>query len=157
MSSLVSRRQVLAGAGAGAVGAAVGSAATAGTALAAEPSVRGTWLVKPRTPPGSPTFEALAAFAAGGVFVTTGSDEAGTGLGEWTQPGAEEFAFTYLNFHFDQSRKFANTVKVRAAGTFHDARLSGHATLSTLDAKGHRLSPDAKFKFSGKRVPVQAP
>jgi hypothetical protein len=40
------------------------------------------------------------------VFVTTGSDEAGTGLGELRQNVAAGFAFTYLNFHFAGPRSW---------------------------------------------------
>jgi hypothetical protein len=91
------------------------------------------------------------------VFVTTGSDEAGTGLGEWGSSGANGFAFTYLNFHFDTAGKPANTVKVRAAGTFHGSHLSGRATLSTFSPSGKRLRADTRFTFSGTRVGVNAP
>jgi hypothetical protein len=147
----VTRRGALAGAG-----AVAGLAATAGVAEAATPSVRGTWLLTPKTSGGPAGFKALAAFAAGGVFVTTGSDEPGTGLGEWSG-GAKGFAFTYLNFHFDSSGKFNNEVKVRAKGTFKGATLSGHATLGTFDANGAQLGSDRTFSFTGKRVKVQAP
>jgi hypothetical protein len=154
MENVVTRRGVLGGAGV--AGASVGLAATAGVAEAATPSVRGTWLITPKTAGGPAGFKALAAFAAGGVFVTTGSDEPGTGLGEWSG-GAKAFAFTYLNFHFDSSGKFNNTVKVRAKGTFKGSSLSGHATLSTTDANGAKLVSDRSFSFTGKRVKVQAP
>ena len=86
----------------------------------------------------------------------TGSDEPGTGLGEWSG-GTKGFAFTYLNFHFDSAGKFDNTVKVRAKGTFKGSSLSGHATLSTFDANGAQLGSDRSFSFTGKRVKVQAP
>ena len=155
MESVVSRRRVLTGLGA--AGAAAGFAALTGDAEAAQPTVLGTWLIKPTTGGGPAGFQALAAFAAGGVFVTTGSDEVGTGLGEWGTSGANGFAFTYLNFHFDTAGKPASTVKVRAAGTFHGSRLSGGATLSTFSPSGKRIRPDAHFTFSGTRVRVQAP
>jgi hypothetical protein len=154
MESVVTRRGVLAGAGA--AGAVAGLAATAGVAEAATPTVRGTWLITPKTSGGPGGFKALAAFAAGGVFVTTGSDEPGTGLGEWSG-GAKSFAFTYLNFHFDSSGSFNNTVKVRAKGTFKGSTLSGHATLSTFDPNGAQVGSDRSFSFTGKRVKVQAP
>ena len=143
-------------AGVGVAGAAAGLAATAGVAEAAQPSVRGTWLITPTTPGGPAGFKALAAFAAGGVFVTTGSDEPGTGLGEWSG-GTKSFAFTYLNFHFDSAQKPSNTVKVRAKGTFTGSKLSGHATLSTFDPSGAQVGSDRSFSFTGKRVKVQAP
>jgi hypothetical protein len=89
--------------------------------------------------------------------VTTGSDEGGTGLGEWLAEGTNGFAFTYLNFHFGTDGKPSNTVKVRAKGTFGTSRLSGTATLTLLDPQGHRLAPDRHFSFTGKRVAVEAP
>src|SRR5947209_4010593 len=99
METAVSRRRVLAGiGGSGVVG---GLAAAVGSAEAAGGTVRGTWLIMPVSAGGRAGFRALAAFAAGGVFVTTGSDEAGTGLGEWSSTGVDGFGFTYLNFHFD--------------------------------------------------------
>ena len=155
MENAVSRRAALAGFGA--AGAAAGFAALTSDAEAAEPTVRGTWLIKPASSGGPAGFQALAAFAAGGVFVTTGSDEAGTGLGQWSSRGKRGFGFTYLNFHFDTEGKPANTVKVRAAGTFKGSKLTGHATLGVFDPNGARLAEDAKFQFTGKRVAVEAP
>jgi hypothetical protein len=153
MSSLLNRREVLAGLGV----AAVGSAAAPGVAAADPASVRGSWIIQPVTPQGSAGFHAVAAFAAGGVFITTGSDEPGTGIGEWDQSGANGFGFTYLNFHFDPAGKLANTVNVRALGTFSGSQLSGNATETTLAPNGNKLSPDRQFTFTGKRVVVQAP
>jgi hypothetical protein len=155
VENAMSRRGVLAGLGV--AGAAAGLGAISGEAEAAAASVRGTWLIKPTTAGGPAGFQALAAFAAGGVFVTTGSDEAGTGLGEWSARGAHGFGFTYLNFHFDTEGKPASTVKVRAAGTFSGSKLTGHATLGIFDPHGARLAQDAKFQFTGKRVAVEAP
>jgi hypothetical protein len=91
------------------------------------------------------------------VFVTTGSDEAGTGIGEWGSRGTAGFAFTYLNFHFGSDGRLTNTVKVSATGTFSGSKLSGRATLSTLGPNGGRLSPDTRFAFTGKRLAIQAP
>jgi len=150
---MLNRREVLAGLGV----ATVGSAVTAGAAQAAAPTVRGAWLIQPKTSGAPAPFRALAAFAAGGVFITTGQDEPGTGIGEWTASGANGFAFTYLNFHFDSAGKLANTVKVRAAGTFKRTTLSGRATLTTLGPSGNPLGPDRRFKFTGKRVAVERP
>jgi hypothetical protein len=151
----MSRRRVIAGLGV--AGAAAGLGVTPSEAEAAAASVRGTWLIKPTTGGGPAGFQALAAFAAGGVFVTTGSDEAGTGLGEWSARGAHGFGFTYVNFHFDTAGEHSNTVKVRARGSFHDSHLSGHATLRTFDASGKQVGAARKFKFNGRRVRVEAP
>ncbi len=61
MESVVSRRSVLTGLGT--AGAAAGFAAVAGGAQAAQPTVRGTRLIKPTTGAGPARFEVLAAFA----------------------------------------------------------------------------------------------
>ena len=156
MTHIVNRRQALSGLGIGVLGTGVAVAAPA-LAEAATASVRGTWTIAPKTSRGPAPFQALAAFAAGGVFITTGSDEAGTGLGEWSQSGASGFAFTYLNFHFDPSGKPANTVKVRAAGTFGGSQLAGKATLSMFDPSGRRIAADTRFEFTGRRLAIQAP
>jgi hypothetical protein len=103
------------------------------------------------------TFQAISWFAAGGAFITTGSDEAGTGLGEWTASGTKGLAFTYLNFHFGQDGKLSNRVKVRAKRTFKSSALTGRATLTVSDSSGKPISPAAYFTFKGKRIAVEAP
>src|SRR2546423_14072553 len=82
MESVATRRGVLSGFGV--AGAAAGLAAMPAVAEAAQPSVRGTWLIKPTAGGGPAGFQALAAFAAGGGFGTTGSEEPGTGLRGWS-------------------------------------------------------------------------
>lgn len=156
MTHTINRRQALSGLGVGTLGVTVAAAAPQ-AADAAAPSVRGTWTIAPKTARGPAPFQAMAAFAAGGVFITTGSDEAGTGVGEWSQSGANGFAFTYVNFHFNPAGKPANTVKVRAAGTFGGSQLSGKATLGLFDPAGKRLAADAHFEFTGRRLAIQAP
>jgi hypothetical protein len=158
MEAELSRRQALALA----TGALVGSGAFLGSvtesADAATPTVRGSWLIEPSTRGGKPLgFQAVAAFGAGGIFVTTGSDEDGTGLGQWSSEGAAGFAFTYINFHFGRNGKLNNTVKVRAKGTFHGSTLKGEATLTRVDPAGKALAPPSHSKFTGKRIAVEAP
>ena len=157
MGTTVDRRQALRAAAAGTAGAAAALGLTAEAADAAAPRVRGSWLVTPKGPPGVPAFQALAAFAAGGVFVTTGSDEPGTGIGEWKTRGKDGFAFTYMNFHFDAAGKLASTVTVSAAGTFHGSTLRGRATLRRVDPQGNPTGAAQESNFTGKRVVVQAP
>ena len=155
MSGRMTRRQAVVGLGVTTGGGLL--AASAADAAAAAATVRGTWLITPGSSGGPAGFQALAAFAAGGVFVTTGSDQAGTGLGEWLSKGTNGFAFTYINFHFGTDGKPSNTVKVRATGTFKGSTLSGNAVLSLLDPQGNPLAPDQQFSFTGTRVAVQAP
>ena len=140
-------------AGAGAVGAIL-----AAPAEAAAPTVRGSWLITPTTTGGQPLgFQAVAAFGAGGIFVTTGSDEDGTGIGQWSSKGSDDFAFTYLNFHFGRNGKLTNTVKVRASGTFQGSTLKGRATLTRVGPNGKSLGPAQRSSFTGKRIDVEAP
>ncbi len=160
MRGKLTRRQALAragGAGVAAVGLETALAGLSAPAHAATATVRGAWIIEPKTASGPAGFRAVAAFAAGGVFITIGSDEPGTGIGEWKSPTADGFAFTYLNFHFDAEQKLNNTVKVRAAGTFSGDTLEGHATLEAHDAHGHPLFAPRHFSFTGKRLAVQAP
>jgi len=96
----------------------------------------------------------LIAFAAGGVFITTGSDEPGTGIGSWRSTGHRKFAFAYTNFHFDSSGHPASTVEVQASGTFHGKRLSGKATLRRSDPSGNPIGSPQTSSFTGRRLPA---
>jgi hypothetical protein len=124
METGMSRRQALARAAGAAVGSGAILGAVAESADAATPTVRGSWLIKPTTTAGkSLGFEAIAAFGAGGIFVTTGSDEDGTGIGQWSSEGADDFAFTYLNFHFGRNGKTSyRNASIDAVGTIPSTR-----------------------------------
>ncbi|MDP9343809.1 MAG: hypothetical protein M3Q23_17305 [Actinomycetota bacterium] len=157
MGREITRRQALARVGAAALGVEAVLAAGAAPASASDLTVRGAWLITPKTQSSPAGFQAVAAFAAGGVFITIGSDESGTGIGEWTSPAPGGFAFTYLNFHFASDGSLNNTVKVRAKGTFKAKTLSGHATLTAVDPNGDPLFAPRHFTFTGKRIAVEAP
>jgi len=155
METEISRRRALTLLGGVALGAGAG---LADDAAAATPTVRGSWLIKPSTPAGrSLGFQAIAAFGAGGIFVTTGSDQDGTGIGQWSSKGSNDFAFTYLNFHFGRNGKLSNTVKVRASGTFSGSKLKGKATLTAVGPTGKPLGPASRSEFTGERIEVEAP
>ena len=136
-------------------GAALGVAAAGaaeGSAAAATESVQGSWRITPELPAGVPSFVALAAFGAGGVFVTTGSDEPGTGIGQWKKTGSRKFSFAYTNFHFDSSGALSNTVAVKAKGTFSGSRMSGSAELRRVDAAGNPIGSPQTTPFTGRRI-----
>jgi hypothetical protein len=138
-------------------GAAVGVAAVgagAGPAAAATESVQGSWRITPELPPGVPPFVALAAFGAGGVFVTTGSDEPGTGIGQWKKTATRKFSFSYTNFHFDSAGALSNTVNVKAKGSFSGSRMSGSAELRRVDAAGNPIGSPRTTPFTGRRIPA---
>jgi hypothetical protein len=144
----MSRREAVAGAAVGAAGLGL----TAAPALAAEETVNGSWKITPQLPPGVPPFVALAAFATGGVFITTGSDEPGTGIGQWASTGARKFSFAYTNFHFDSSGQLSSTVEVEANGSFKGKKLTGGAELRRFDAKGNPIGTPLESKFTGRRI-----
>jgi hypothetical protein len=146
----ISRREAVTTAAVGAVG--FGALAGADSASAATESVRGSWRITPKLPPGAPPFVALAAFGAGGIFITTGSDEPGTGIGQWKSTSTRGFSFAYTNFHFDSSGHLNNTVDVKAKGTFHGSKMTGTAELHRVDASGNPVGSPLTTKFTGKRM-----
>jgi hypothetical protein len=148
----ISRREAVTGAAAGAAVIGVGAAGTA--SAGASESVRGSWRITPELPEGVPAFVALAAFGAGGIFVTTGSDEPGTGIGQWASRGRRGFTFAYTNFHFDNSGRLNNTVHVTATGTFTRRRMTGTAELRRVDADGNPIGSPQTTPFTGRRMPA---
>jgi hypothetical protein len=129
------------------------SAAPASSAEA--PSVRGSWVITPDVP--DHQFQALAAFAAGGVFITTGSDEPGTGIGQWVADGTDGFVFSYRNFHFGADGTLSHATSVDAQGTFQGDTLTGTATESVADATGAAMGPATTVSFTGQRMIATAP
>jgi hypothetical protein len=146
----MSRREAVAGAAAGAV--TVSAAVGVGSAAAATGTVQGSWRITPKLPSGAPPFVALAAFGAGGVLVTTGSDEPGTGIGQWKSSGTRGFTFAYTNFHFDSSGALNNIVNVKARGTFHGRKMTGTAELRRVDAAGNPIGSPLSTPFTGRRM-----
>jgi hypothetical protein len=120
--------------------------------LAASEAINGSWKITPELPPGVPPFVALAAFATGGVFITTGSDEPGTGIGQWASTGDRGFSFAYTNFHFDSSGQLSSTVEVEAKGTFKGKNLRGKAELRRFDATGNPVGGTLESSFTGRRI-----
>ena len=117
------------------------------------PSVRGSWVITPQVP-GQP-FQALAAFGAGGVFVTTGSDQDGTGIGQWAALGADGFTFSYLNYHFGADGKLTTVTIVKAKGTFKNDSMTGTASQSVAGPTGSVLQPAQSVSFTGKRMTAE--
>ena len=150
MSKAVSRRRAVAGAAVGAV--AFGTAARSVSATAEPPSVRGSWRITPELPADVPAFVALSAFGADGIFVTTGSDEPGTGIGQWTATEPDGFEFAYTNFHFDGGGALSSTVTVAATGTFSGSTMQGTAELRRVDAAGAPIGSPMTTPFSGERM-----
>jgi hypothetical protein len=119
--------------------------------------VQGSWRITPDLPEGAPTFVALAAFGAGGILVTTGSDEPGTGIGQWKSTSKRGFTFAYTNFHFDPAGALSHTVDVTASGTFKGRTMKGAAKLTRTSVEtpgvGSAISEDV-VNFTGRRMPA---
>ncbi|MEA2469066.1 MAG: hypothetical protein QOE38_64 [Thermoleophilaceae bacterium] len=103
-------------------------------------------------PTGRPAIRRTCRFRRRRIFITTGSDEPGTGIGQWKSTSARGFAFAYTNFHFDGSGKLNNTVNVKAKGTFGGNTMTGTATLHRVDASGNPMGSPLTTKFTGKRI-----
>lgn len=119
------------------------------------PSVRGSWLISPQTP--GPPFQALAAFGTGGIFITTGSDQAGTGIGQWVAQGSDGFVFSYKNFHFGPDGKLTSVTTVKAKGTFKGNTLTGTASQTAAGPNGEVITAPQTAPFTGTRVAAEAP
>ena len=152
MGRAVSRREAVAGVAVGAAALGAGPLSASAAAAKAEESVQGSWRITPELPPGAPSFVALAAFGAGGIFITTGSDEPGTGIGQWKSRGKGGFSFAYTNFHVDSSGALSSVVDVTATGTFKGKNLKGTAELRRVDPSGAAIGSPQSSPFTGKRI-----
>jgi len=133
-----------------------GSTAAGSAPPSEAPSVRGSWVITPDVP--GQSFQALAAFGAGGVFITTGSDEPGTGIGQWVAQGSDGFGFSYTNFHFGNDGTLSHTTTVNAVGTFQGDTMTGTATEYVTDAHpGAGAGVARRSTFTGQRMTVTAP
>ena len=146
----ISRREAVTGAAAGA--AVIGVGATGPASAGTSESVRGSWRITPELPDGVPPFVALAAFGAGGIFVTTGSDDPGTGIGQWESSGRRRFEFAYTKFHHDSSGQLDFTVHVQATGRFSGRRMTGTAELRRVDPDDNPIGSPQTTPFSGRRM-----
>jgi hypothetical protein len=106
MPESISRRQLLVGAGAGAVGAAAALGAAPLSALASEdePSrnVEGSWHVTVQvTTPSPASFDVLYAFAAGGVFTRVDGRSNSPSVGTWKRAENGGIVFSAISFNFN--------------------------------------------------------
>ena len=129
------------------------AAAATGTGGGLDPVV-GTWVMRvtQRGVGGfPPSFDSLASFAPGGVFI--GSSPITTGTGTWTKTGDRRYGFTAVGYG---SLPVGASIKLRAAVRLDDrARvLSGPFAFDVFDAGGNHLFTKTG-EMSGRRMPVE--
>ncbi len=106
MRASINRRQLLIGAGAGAVGAAAALGATPLSALASEDEqggdVSGSWHVDVQvTSPSPASFDVLYAFARGGVFTRVDGRTNAPSAGTWKRADGGGIVFSAISFNFN--------------------------------------------------------
>ena len=106
MKARINRRQLLVGAGAGAVGAAAALGAAPLTALAAEDDgggdLLGSWHVSVQvTSPSPASFDVLYAFARGGVFTRIDGRSNAPSVGTWKAAENGGIVFSAISFNFN--------------------------------------------------------
>lgn len=105
MSASINRRQLLIGAGAGAVGAAAALGAAQLNAFASENApavdVEGSWHVNVQvTSPSLASFDVLYAFARGGVFTRVDGRSNAPSVGTWKRSEDGGIVFSAISFNF---------------------------------------------------------
>lgn len=106
MGARISRRQLLVGAGAGAVGTAAALGAAPLRAFASDGEegggVEGSWYVNVQiTSPTPASFDTLYAFAKGGVFTRIDGRNNGPAVGTWKRSAQGGIVFSAVVFNFN--------------------------------------------------------
>jgi hypothetical protein len=106
MGSTINRRQLLVGAGAGAAGAAAALGAAPLRVLAAEAEedggFEGSWYISVQvTSPSPASFDALYAFAKGGVFTRIDGRTNAPAVGTWKRADNGRIIFSNILFNFN--------------------------------------------------------
>jgi hypothetical protein len=106
MRASINRRQLLVGAGAGALGSAAALGAAPLSALAAEEEdgrgVEGSWYISVQvTSPSPATFDATYAFAGGGAFTRIDGRTNAPAVGTWKRATGGGIVFSNILFNFN--------------------------------------------------------
>lgn len=165
MTNYSNRRQFLIGAGIGAAGAAAAFGASPAAVFAAgedgDEAIEGGWHVSIHvTTPDAPPpvdFDALYAFARGGVFTRIDGRTNGSSLGTWKR-SADGIVFSNLQFNFPAGvvPTFGNrngTIVGKLAARVVDGTLTGTFTADGIAP----LSFHREGTFTGTRIEAVAP
>lgn len=141
MGAYINRRQLLVGAGAGAIGAAAALSSEPIRALASEgeENVEGSWYVKVHiTSPDSAksTFDTLYAFAKGGVFTRVDGRNNGPGVGTWKRAAGGGIVFNAMTFNFNPGVPSLATRSGGVLGDFAAHVDAGGKLVGTFTAHG---------------------
>jgi hypothetical protein len=102
MKTYLNRRQLLIGAGMGAIGAAAaaGAAPAAAFVKEADDEVEGSWYITAHVTETGATFDALYGFAKGGVFERIDGRNNQPALGTWKHTEDDAIVFSNILFNF---------------------------------------------------------
>jgi hypothetical protein len=152
----VGRRQLMKGAGAGAV--ALAALTLPATGASAQPerrtsAVEGGWLITVvNPPPDTSTTKTVLSFGAGGDVATVDiSPPSPTGLGSWKATEEDGFALTFWAADSDQNQNPGGTIKVHATGSVDDDDISGRYTIWVFLANGTQVFTGSST-FAGSRI-----
>ena len=165
MNAYLNRRQLLIGAGMGAVGTAAAAAAVPVTVFAAEEDdrVEGSWYVKvhlTNPPPGVPAdFDALYGFAKGGVFTRIDGRNNAPALGTWKNAEGGGIVFSNLLFNFPMGVVSTAANRNGAISGNFAARVVDGTMVGTFTADGTLglLGFHREGTFTGTRIAAVGP
>jgi hypothetical protein len=154
------RRQLVRGAAAGAVGyTALGATSTAAASGQRDPVV-GTWDVSvTNEPPGQGPSEALLTYTDGGVFMSPSNNDPGICIGNWRRDGSGTVVATGVCWLFDglQDSPFGNLqvrVTLSVAATVAAGTLDGRFFVKAESPSGTLLFT-GKGTVHGRRLPIE--
>jgi hypothetical protein len=157
LTDRVSRRGVLAGAGAVAAGTLILPGAPASASEDHENGLLGSWLVTRTDVPPGPTVQSIQTFAGGGAFINRDYNPPGApGLGTWAKTGHNRFVVTVLSGQFGPTPGEVALVKANATGTFNDEHISGTFSVTVTNGKGVLLA-SGTGTFEGSRINATGP
>lgn len=121
--------------------------------------IEGSWIYTVKALNGSYSFTALASFAAGGVWLATGSDDRiflnSPLYGSWKHKGDNRFLATADFFGFDSAgNPIAMLHDVMEYELKHDGELIGVGEFSVCDVQGENCqrTPQNDFSVTARRI-----
>ena len=154
------RRQLVQGVAAGAVGYSALGAPSAAATTGDRDSIVGTWDVSvTNEPPGFGPTEALLTYTKGGVFMTPSNNDPGICIGNWRRAADGTVAATGVCWLFDglQASAFGQLqykVIISVAATVAAGVLTGRFVVKGLSPTGSELFT-GKGTVRGRRLPIE--
>jgi hypothetical protein len=142
----------------------VGTLSTAVAQSDSSGHIEGSWIfaITPSAETGRAPFTAVASFAAGGVFLATGSNDRLGGpisplYGSWKQIGRGRFGSTTHMFAFDPAGNPVAMLKTNQVFQLKNRNeLVGLGDLSVCDVQGENcVTPPGSIQITGKRITIE--